>query len=138
MFFKYICLLKFYQTEMPCIHYNNFSKSILVVIFLFLNGICIASPAVKNTADNHTQTASLPLGNDLNNVETGENQLPVQSCKQQAALRSVAPANGAGIQTLYNNSAEPDVQNLLNYYAAPSFFLPRPGYYIFLFRYTLF
>ena len=84
---------------MPCSHHSSFSRSILVVIFLFLNGICIASPAVVNPTNNyHTQSAALPFGNDLNNVETGENQLPVQSCKQQAALRSVVPASGAGLQ----------------------------------------
>ncbi len=118
-------------------HHSSFSKSILAFIFLFLNGICIASPAVKNSVNIFTQTFSLQTGNDLNSPETTENHLPAQSIRHQSVRRSVLSLSNAG-ENLGNNIEALDMQSGFEYSRAVSYFLTKPGYYIFLFRYTLF
>ena len=123
---------------MPRNNHINFSRSILAFIFLFLNGICVASPSVKNSTDNFTQTSSVQLGYDLNNPETTENHLPAQSIRQQSVRRSVVPANQADFENIYNNTAPLHIKEDFHYFRAGTYFHPIPGYYIFLFRYTLF
>lgn len=123
---------------MPRSNHSSFMRSILAFIFLFLNGICVASPAVKNITDNLTQTSSLQYGYDLNSPETSENHLPAQSFKHQAVRRSVVLANRADITNQLNETEAFFMQGSFPYSYAGFYFLPRPGYYIFLFRYTLF
>ena len=118
-------------------HHSSFRKSILAFIFLFLNGICIASPAIKNSVIIFTQTSSLQTGNDLNNPEITENHLPAQSIRHQAVRRSVVSLSNSGGK-IDNNIAASDMQQGFQYSRPDSYFLKRPGYYIFLFRYTLF
>lgn len=118
--------------------HSNFSKSILAVIFVFLNGICVATPAIKNSTGNYTQTSSLQFGYDLNNPETAENHLPAQTIRQQAVRRSLIPSDRAGIENINNDTTALRMHEGFNYSRSSSYFLPRPGYYIFLFRYTLF
>ena len=119
---------------MPRSHHSSLSKSILAVIFLFLNGICVASPAIKNITHNNIEVSSLQPGNDSNSPEITENHLATQSIRHQAVRRSVLTLNNAG-ENIDNNIA---ALRGLEYSRADSYFLPRPGYYIFLFRYTLF
>jgi hypothetical protein len=118
-------------------HHSSFSKSILAFIFLFLNGICIASPAIKNSVDNYTQTSTLQAGNDLNTLETTENHLPAQSIRHKGVRYSVVSLSNAGGK-IDNNIADLDMQRSSQYSRHETYFQPRPGYYIFLFRYTLF
>ncbi len=123
---------------MPLSNHNNFSRSILAFIFLFLNGICVASPSVKNSTDNFTQTSTVQFGYDLNNPETTENHLPAQTMRKQSARHSVVPSNQADFENIYINTAPLNIKLDFHYSRAGTYFPPLPGYYIFLFRYTLF
>ena len=111
-----------------------FKSRMLAVVFLFLNAVCIASPIVKNNADNHNQLISLPLGQ---NAESEETQLPNSSFINHHAQRSIV------LKNLNCNSGFIEKEPILPAQRRPgtittSGFLPKPGYYIFLFRYTLF
>ncbi|MEO6134690.1 MAG: hypothetical protein ABIP35_06025 [Ginsengibacter sp.] len=117
---------------MPRRIHNSFTKSILAVMFMFLNGICIASPALKNTADNYSQNAS------LNNLETTENQLPAQSLKLNTIRRSVVLVNRANVENLYNNTVAIVFNKSSDFSPANLYLLPKPAYYLLLFHYTLF
>lgn len=119
-------------------YHSSFSRSILAVIFVFLNTICVASTAIKNSANNFIQISSLQTAPDLNNPETSENHLPAQSLKQQVVRRAVVPSNRAHIESINNNTLVLYNKSDLPYDTFTSHFLTRPGYYIFLFRFTLF
>ena len=122
---------------MPRSHHSSFSKSILAVIFLFLNGICVASPAIKNITHNNIEVSTLQPGNDSNSPEITENHLATQSIRHQAVRRSVLSLSNAG-ENIGNDIKASNIQRGFQYLRDDSYFLPRPGYYIFLFRYTLF
>ena len=113
-------------------------RNMLAIIFVFLNAVSIASPVIKNTADDYRQLVSLPLGHNSNTSGPEENQLLNTSFLNHQAQSSVSLKNHNCNANFNCNAPLLSVQKCSNSSIAPSFFLERPGYYIFLFRYTLF
>ncbi|MEO6894570.1 MAG: hypothetical protein ABI136_06000 [Ginsengibacter sp.] len=110
----------------------------LAIIFLFLNVVCIASPVMKNTADDYNQLISLPFGHDANSAESEENQLPNSSFINYNSQRFILAKNDHCPTNFICNVPSPAGQKSNNSYFIPFDLLPKPGYYSFLFLYTLF
>lgn len=111
---------------------------ILAIVFLFLNAVCIASPVMKNTAEDYNQLISLPFGHDANSAESEENQLPNSSFINHRAQSSVTLKNDNCNANFNGNVPSQRVQKWSNFSIIVSDLLPKPGYYSFLFLYTLF
>lgn len=114
--------------------HNIYRSRILAVIFVFLNAVCIASTGLKNSAD--YQQTGLQSGLDLNAFGSEENQEPAASFVSQFRRTCLSTQN--------NNSGFYRTITLLHLgewrdpAIAQSARLQKPGYYNFLFRYTLF
>lgn len=122
---------------MPCIKHSGFRSRMLAIIFLFLNCVCIASNGIKNTTDDYNQAISLQFGHDFNTLESEENQLPTSSFINHLSRSSVTLKNHNCNGNFYCNASVLSFQKCCNPSIA-SDFLPKPGNYTFLFRYTLF
>lgn len=124
---------------MPCSNHNRFRRSILAVCFLFLNVICIASPVIKNTADDYKSIISVPSGQNTDTFESEENQLPRSSFVSRFFSRgSVTLKNHSCAENFNVQSSLLTVQKCSNAIIAASSLLQKPGYYTCLFLYNLF
>lgn len=111
-----------------------FKSRILAVIFLFLNAVCIASPVVKNTFQDHTQLISFSLGH---NAESEESQLPDFSFINHHTQRFFLLKKDNCSADLIDKVAILPGKKWSDSITA-SDLLPKPAYYSFLFLYTLF
>ena len=118
--------------------HNFFKSRVLAVIFVFLNAVSIASPVIKNTADDNKPIISLPFEYAANTVESEENQTPNSSVINHFSRKLVTLRNHICTENAYSRSSVFSVQKWTGPSITNSAFLPKPGYYIFLFRYTLF
>ena len=73
--------------------HNFFKSRMLAVIFLFLNAVSIASPVIKNTADDNKPIISLTVGYAANAFESEENQTPNSSFINHYSRSSVTLKN---------------------------------------------
>jgi len=111
---------------------------ILAVIFVLLNAVSVASPVIKNRADDDKSIISSPFGNAGNAFESEENQTPNSSFINHFSRSSVTVKNHICTENVYCHSLVFPVQKWRGSSITTSTFLPKPGYYIFLFRCTLF
>lgn len=113
---------------------------LLALLFLFFNCICTAAPVIKATSEDYKQAVSLRLSQNPNAAESEEEsrlaaayvvQITHFSFKRQHTdrLYNIAGNHPAGILPRRDQRKA---------YVAATNFLPRPGYYTFLFRYKLF
>ena len=124
---------------MPRSKHSVFKSKVFAIIFLFLNAVCIASPVIKNTADEYQSLISLSFGHDVNTFESEENQLPRSSFISRSTSRSsVTLKNHICTENFNSYSTGYAVQKYSNSSIAASALLQKPGYYTCLFRYTLF
>lgn len=117
---------------------NGFRSTMLAIIFLFLNGVCIASPGIKNITDDCQQVIASQPGHDLNNSGSEENQPPAYSFKNYAVQISATPRNYTCNENFYSDAALLPVTECCKSSMTGRYFLPKPGYYTFLFRYKPF
>lgn len=118
--------------------HNGFRSKMFAVIFLFLNGVCIASPGIKNITDGYQQSVASQSGHELNNSGSEENQLPIYSFKNHAVQISATSRNYAGNENFYGDASLLPARECCKPFITTSYFLPKPGYYTFLFRFKLF
>ena len=111
---------------------------ILAIVFLFLNAVCIASPVLKSTGTDCKQLISLPFGHDANSSEAEENQLTNISFINQHSQVSATSKKQTINDDFKVNIPVLRFQKHSNSSITVSDFLPKPGYYKFLFLYTLF
>lgn len=123
---------------MSGIKHSVIKSRVLAIIFLFLNAVCIASPVIKNTADDFKQAISLPFGHNAHSSETEESQLPNSSFINYHLKSSVTLKNHNGDANFNGNVPALSASNWFKYSLTGSDFLPKPGYYNCLFLYTLF
>lgn len=123
---------------MSGIKHSVIKSRMLAIIFLLLNAVCIASPVIKNTADDFNQAISLPFGHNANSSETEENQLPNSSFINYHLQRSVVSENPNGKANFNGNVPALFAKKWFKYSLTGSDFLPKPDYYNCLFLYTLF
>ena len=121
---------------MPDSKHSIYRSRLLAVIFLFLNAVCIASPGIKNSADNYNQVA-LQAGQDINAFESEESVVPAASFISQVRRGSLSATDDIYKHNFSCALALP-VDKWSHPAIAQSAFLQKPGYYTFLFRYTLF
>ncbi|MEO6948605.1 MAG: hypothetical protein ABI297_01730 [Ginsengibacter sp.] len=118
--------------------HNVYKSRLLAIVFLFLNAVCIASPVMKNTADEYQSVITPQFGHDSISFEL-ENQLPKSSLTSRFFSRSpVKLKNHIRAENFYCFSTAFSVQKYPNSSIDSSATLQKPGYYASLFRYTLF
>lgn len=116
----------------------SFTKSVFAIIFLFLNTICIASPSLKVQAENNIQSSPLLPEHDVNNSAWPEGKFDAETIACTTVQRSGMALNHSNIERVDFNTGEVCMQNLSSFNIRPSCNLPIPGYYLLLFRCTLF
>lgn len=119
---------------MPDRKHNIYRSRILAVIFVFLNAVCIASTGIKNSAD--YQQVALQSGVDLNAFGSEENQEPTASFISQFRRTCLSTQNHN--PNFYRTIALLPLEEWHDPAIAQSACLQKPGYYNFLFHYTLF
>lgn len=123
---------------MPFSEHNGFKSRVLSIVFLFLNAVCIASPGIKNVAENYQQSVASQFGHELNNPGPEESELPIYSFKNHAVQISATPRNYACNENFYSKALPLPAKKCCKSFITASYFLPKPGYYTFLFRFKLF
>lgn len=124
---------------MPAKQHTGFKNSLLAILFLLFNCICVAAPVVRSSAEKESGVVPISLNqfpapgeneeDSHNTTFTYTNHCPsISERKQDERLQTAVidphdlfvPA--ANEKWIYNNADG----------------IPLPGYYRFLFRYTLF
>ncbi len=123
---------------MPSSKRNRFISRMLAILFLFLNCVSVASPAVDITANDYRHAGVSQPANDLNNPGSEENQLPAYSFKHHPVRISSTAANHACKENSYSTSSILPIKMGLAPGMNSSYFSPKPAYYNSLFRYKLF
>ncbi len=108
------------------------------MVFLFLNAVCIASPGIKNITNDYQQLVASQSGLDLSNPGSEESQVPMYSFKNHVVQISAAARNYVCNENLYSDASLLPAGNCCKSFIAASYFLPKPAYYTFLFRFKLF
>lgn len=116
----------------------SFTKSVFAIIFLFLNTICIASPSLKVQAENNIQSSSLLPEHDVNNSALPESKFDAETIACTTVQRAGLPQNSINVDSLDLNIEKGGMENCTSFNVEPYFNLPIPGYYLLLFRCTLF
>ncbi len=128
--------LQFYRNTMERMQAYNFKRTLLAVILVFLNCVCMASSVVKTSADRNTDVVSLQFCDDLDNLETEPNPVTAYSFKN-IQVNVCAARTPAGLRTSYNRSIQFPVQNIA-IHRLSACLIPEPAYYSLLFIYSLF
>ena len=118
--------------------HNVIKSRILAVIFVLLNAVSVASPVIKNRADGNKPIISLPFGNAANAFESEENQTVNSSFINHFSRSLVRVKNYICTENVCSHSFVFSIGKWRVPSITTSTFLPKPGYYIFLFRFTLF
>jgi hypothetical protein len=114
----------------------NYKSTLLAIVFGFLNCVCMASPVLKANADCNQELVSLQFGNDLNNIDIEADPISAYSFKINQV--NFAAAKFSSHPNPYTDIAtngfisKPLASNFSAY------LIPEPGYYSFLFQYSLF
>ncbi|MBS1737575.1 MAG: hypothetical protein JSS98_13365 [Bacteroidetes bacterium] len=116
----------------------SFTKSVFAITFLFLNTICIASPSLKIQAENNIQSSPLLPEHDVNNSALPESKFDAETIACTTVQRSGMVLNHSSIERVDFNTGEGCMQNISSFNIRPYYNLPIPGYYLLLFRCTLF
>ncbi len=123
---------------MPSSKRDRYSSRMFAILFLFLNCVCIVVPGSKNISESLTEVIASLLGHDLNSSATEENQLAEYSLKHRPARLSTTSSYCIYDNNFYGDIPLPAVKKNCKSPVAATSFLPRPEYYAFLFRFTLF
>jgi len=120
--------------------HTGFRHRLLAMLFLFFNCVCTAAPIIKNTSQEYKQAVSLRLAPSPNTAETEEeSRLVASSYVHQLTHFSLKKQHSNHLYKQHNNQAASFADSgLLKVFFTSVNSLPRPGYYAFLFRYTLF
>jgi hypothetical protein len=119
---------------MPDRKHNIYRSRTLAVIFMFLNAVCIASTGIKDSAD--YQQVALQSGVDLNTFGSEESQEPAASLVSQFRRTCLSTPNHN--PSFYRTIALLPLEEWHDPAIVQSACLQKPGYYNFLFHYTLF
>jgi hypothetical protein len=120
----------------------DFKGKLLGMLFLFFNCVCVAAPVVKLTSESYKDAVSMQLDPIPNTPETEEeNRLTSFSYVNQPIRPSLRKQNEG--QVYYKDSSIhtalfPSNRDSQKSYPIVAGFLPRPGYYTFLYRHHLF
>lgn len=125
---------------MPGKQHTSFRYMLLGIVFLLFNCVCTAASVIKITSEDYKQAVSLQLTQNAGANETEEDSSLIASSYvnrfARFSVRKQYP--GQFYNTCSNNQiAFADIGWQLSYLPAKHT-LPTPGYYAFLFRYTLF
>lgn len=131
-------MLNFLKNNMTDSKLYNFKSRILAIIFLFLNAVCIASPAIKTAYENEGQSVTIPFINDFNTVESEEEISGTSFINNHKSLSSANKSNNNRSEKNYLQRLVLSVQNHFSPFIKNSAFLPTPHYYTFLFRFKPF
>lgn len=123
---------------MPFSKHHGFKSRMLAIVFVFLNCVCFASPGMKNITDEYQQVIAPQYGYDLNTLGSEENQLPAYSFKHHPVRISATSNNHTCNKNFYSIASLLPVKKCCKSFITASYFLPKPGYYTFLFRFKLF
>jgi hypothetical protein len=121
--------------------HTGFKSRLLAVLFLFFNCVCAAAPVLKLSGETYKEAVPIALPQNSNPSENEEeshasasgyiNHCGHFSVRKQHEKR-VYHAAGPGSTISFSGI------DLPNSYATGTNIFPLPGYYAFLFRYTLF
>ncbi|MEO5944371.1 MAG: hypothetical protein ABIP30_15075 [Ferruginibacter sp.] len=114
----------------------NYKSSLLAIFFGLLNCVCMASPVLKTYADCNKEQVALQYGYDLNNIETEGESISTYSFKNTHI--NFAPAKFSSDPNLYNNIEKNEGSENAAVPYISAYLIPEPGYYSFLFQYSLF
>lgn len=131
-------MLNFLKNNMTGSKLYNFKSRILAIIFLFLNAVCIATPAIKTAYENEGQSVTIPFINDFNTVESEEEISGTSFINNHKGLSSANKSNSNRSAKNYLQRLVLSVQNRFSPFIKFSAFLPTPHYYTLLFRFKPF
>jgi len=117
----------------------SFMHKVLAMLFLFFNCVCTATPVIKAISQDYKQAVSVPLSQLPGAAESEEeSQLVVSHVNQLTHFSFAKKHFNHHVDIASERSATlTDIASQRSYITSASL-LPKPAYYIFLFRYTLF
>lgn len=113
--------------------YNRF---MLAMIFMLLNCVCMASGAIKVNAPSKTAIVSLEFEHDANDIDTESNSLSTYSFKNN----QLSFSSDKYVTKQFLKDVNAPQRFVLNIFlpSLASYLIPEPGYYSFLFQFSLF
>lgn len=123
---------------MPGKQHTGFIHKLLGMLFLFFNCVCTAAPLIKATSQDYKQAVSMRLMQNSNSETEDESRLTLVSYVNQRTPFSFRKQGSLYAPDSKVPTAALQEADVTNPPFASSRFLPPPGYYAFLFQYSLF